>query len=94
MKIQIATTIAALAIAGAAFAQPAGGGGGQAPSPEMQAARAAMREACAADMQKLCADKQGREAFMCLRENADQASAPCKAAFAKMPARGGQAGPG
>jgi hypothetical protein len=85
MKIQIATTIAALALAGAAFAQqPGGGGGGQAPSPEMQAARQAMREACAADMQKLCADKQGREAFMCLRENADKVSQGCKDAQAKM----------
>jgi hypothetical protein len=87
MKIQIATTLAALALAGAAFAQQpggGGGGGGQAPSPEMQAARAAMREACAADMQKLCADKQGREAFMCLRENADKVSQGCKDAQAKM----------
>jgi hypothetical protein len=84
MKIQIATTIAALALAGAAFAQQPGGGGGGAPSPELQAARQAMREACAADMQKLCPDKQGREAFMCLRENADKASQACKDAQAKM----------
>ena len=82
MKLQIATTLAALAIAGAAFAQQPGGGGG--PSPEMQAARAAMREACAADMQKLCEGKQGREAFMCMRDNADKASQACKDAMAKM----------
>jgi hypothetical protein len=82
MKIQIATTIAALALAGAAFAQP--GGGGAPPSPELQAARQAMREACAADLQKLCPDKTGREAFMCLRENADKASQACKDAQAKM----------
>lgn len=86
MKLQIATTLAALAFAGAALAQqpaPAPGGGGG-PSPEMQAARAAMREACAADMQKLCEGKQGREAFMCLRDNADKASQGCKDAMAKM----------
>jgi hypothetical protein len=85
MKLQIATTIAALALASAAFAQPGGGGGGggQA-SPELQAARQAMREACAADMQKLCEGKQGREAFMCLRENADKVSQGCKDAQAKM----------
>ena len=31
--------------------------------------------ACAADMKKLCNGKQGREAFMCLRENQAKASA-------------------
>ena len=88
MKLRIATTLAALALAGAALAQqPAGGGGGQSPSPEMQAARKAMMEACAADMKTLCDGKTGREAFMCLRDNADKASAPCKDAMSKMPAR-------
>jgi hypothetical protein len=86
MKLRIAITLAALAIGGAAFAQdpPAGGGG---PSPEMQAARQAMMQACSADMKTLCDGKQGREAFMCLRENVDKASQPCKDALAKMPAR-------
>jgi multidrug efflux system membrane fusion protein len=68
------------------------GGGGFTPSPEMQAARAALRQACAADMQRFCAGAEGREAFMCLRENADQVSAGCKAAFAKMPRRPGGGG--
>ena len=87
MKLQIATTLAALAVAGAAFAQPPAPapGGGPAPSPEMQAARQAMREACAADMKTLCDGKEGREAMMCLvRDNADKASAGCKDAIAKM----------
>ena len=72
------------------------GGGGFAPSPEMQAARAAMRQACAADMEMLCAGAEGREAMRCLREKADQASAACKSAIAKLPRRGsgGGAGPG
>lgn len=87
MKLQIATTLAALAIAGSAFAQPpagGGGGGGGPPSPEMQAARQAMRQACAADMKTLCEGKEGREAMMCLRDNGDKVSAPCKDATAKM----------
>jgi hypothetical protein len=70
------------------------GGGGFAPSPEMLAARTAMRQACAADMQRLCAGQEGREAFMCLRQNADKASGPCKAALAKMPRRGPGGGQG
>jgi hypothetical protein len=52
----------------------------------------AVRQACAADMQKLCAGQDGREAMMCLRQNAGQASPACQAAMAKMPRRGG--GPG
>jgi hypothetical protein len=86
MKLRIAVTLAALALAGSAFAQPPAGGGGG-PSPEMQAARQAMMQACSADMKTLCADKTGREAFMCLRQNADKASQPCKDAMSKMPAR-------
>ena len=72
------------------------GQGSQGGSPEMQAARAALRQACAADFQKLCPGQEGRDAFMCLRQSADQASAGCKAALAKMPHRapggGGPAG--
>ena len=49
--------------------------------------RPSMMLACAADMKKLCNGKQGREAFMCLRENADKVSGACKAAMAKMPRR-------
>ena len=97
MKLQIATTLAALALAGAAFAQqppPGGGGGPGGGSPEMQAARQAMMQACAADMKSLCADKQGREAFMCLRDNADKLSQGCKDAQAKMRAARQAAGGG
>ena len=77
---------------------PAPGGlgqsGGFTPSPEMQAARAAMRQACAADMAKLCGGEQGFEAFRCLRQNSDKASAACQAAMAKMPRRGPGGGGG
>jgi hypothetical protein len=85
MKIRILLTLGALAISGAAFAQQPAPGGGQ--SPEMVAAREAMRAACAADFKTLCDGKEGREAFMCLRENADKASAGCKDAMSKMPRR-------
>ncbi|HKR88938.1 MAG TPA: efflux RND transporter periplasmic adaptor subunit [Phenylobacterium sp.] len=90
---------------GSEAAAPAGAGGrpsaqveapgGFTPSPEMQAARQAVRQACGADLQKLCAGAEGREAMMCLRQNADQVSAACKAALAKLPHRapgGGQGG--
>ena len=64
-----------------------GGGGGFTPSPAMMAAREAMRKACDPDMKKLCAGQEGREAFMCLRQNSDKASGACKDAMAKMPRR-------
>ncbi|HZZ70010.1 MAG TPA: hypothetical protein VFE18_17700 [Phenylobacterium sp.] len=83
MKLRIALTLAALAVAGSAFAQPPAGGGANA-SPEMQAARKAMMESCAADMKTLCDGKQGREAMMCMRDNADKTSQGCKDAMAKM----------
>ena len=86
----------ASAPAGAAQADASpSGGGGFTPSPEMQAARQAIRQACGADVQKLCAGAEGREAMICLRQNADQLSAGCKAAVAKLPHRasgGGQGG--
>jgi len=56
-----------------------------APSPEVQAAREAVRKACDSDSKTLCADKQGREMFMCLRSNTDKVSAGCKDALAKLP---------
>ena len=55
-----------------------------APSPDEQAARDAVRQSCAADIQSLCADKKGREAMMCLRSNQDKVSAGCKDAMSKL----------
>lgn len=80
MKLKIAIALGALSILGGAVAQAQQ----PEPSPEMQAARQAMREACAADFKTLCDGKTGREAFMCLRENAEKVSQPCKDAMAKM----------
>ena len=87
MKLAL-ITLAATLVAGAAFAQegaPPPGGGGGGPSPEMRALFQQVRETCANDMKTLCGDKQGREAFMCLRQNADKASQPCKDAMSKLP---------
>jgi len=86
MKFMPMIVLAALAVGTAAFAQdPAPAGGDRpAPSPEMLAARKAVMESCAADMKTLCDGKAGREAMMCMRENADKVSAPCKDSMAKM----------
>jgi hypothetical protein len=72
---------------GAAPGPGGGGGGGFAPSPEMAAAFAEVRKACAPDSAKLCPGLEGRESMMCLRQNDDKLSAACKAARAKMPRR-------
>jgi hypothetical protein len=85
--------------AGGGLGGGAGGGGGFQPSPEMQAARDAMKKACAADNAKLCPGLEGREAFMCMRQNEDKQSPGCKAAMAKMralrpPGAGGSGGGG
>jgi len=82
MKLTIAASLAAFALAGAAFAQPPAGG--PAPTPEMQAARQAMMQSCAADMKTLCDGKTGREMMMCMRDNGEKLSAPCKESMAKM----------
>jgi hypothetical protein len=79
MKIGPLVFVAALLVAAGSQAQA------PAPSPEMQAARDAFRKACAADTQKMCADKQGREMMMCLRTNSDKLSSECKDAMAKLP---------
>jgi hypothetical protein len=54
------------------------------PAPQVQAARAAVRKSCAADIQSLCADKKGHEAMVCLRGNPDKVSAGCKDAMSKL----------
>ncbi len=86
MKLMPMIVLAALAVGTAAFAQapPPAGGDRPAPSPEMQAARKVVRESCAADMKTLCDGKAGREAMMCMRDNADKVSSPCKDALGKM----------
>jgi hypothetical protein len=79
MKLSSFLPVAVLLAGAAAQAQP------PAQSPEAEAARAAVQQSCAADMQSLCPDKKGREAMMCLRSNPDKVSAGCKDALSKMP---------
>jgi hypothetical protein len=78
MKL-VSVALASLLAAAAVQAQP------PAPTPEVQAARDAVRKACEADTKSLCADKQGHEAMVCLRGNSDKISAGCKDAMAKLP---------
>ena len=84
MKLMPMIVLAALSVGTAAFAQDPPAGGGASPSPEMQAARKAMMQSCATDMKTLCDGKTGREAMMCMRDNTDKVSAPCKDAMVKM----------
>jgi hypothetical protein len=86
MKITMlqAALAAALLVAGAAAAQDDGSG------------RAKIREACAADLQKLCPDKTGPDRRQCMSDNRDRLSDGCKAAIMeRMKARAadGQAPP-
>jgi hypothetical protein len=87
MKLSILFALGALAAGGAAFAQEPGG-----PTPAMAAARQAVMAACAADLKTLCDGKQGRDAMMCMRDNAAKVSTGCKDAMSKMPRRGPPAG--
>jgi hypothetical protein len=89
-----AALAAAMALAAVAQAQPAGGGAGGGGG-----GRAGMREACQADMQKLCPDaKPGPGGGMreCIKSNFDKLSTPCQDAINKMRAehQGGQGGGG
>ena len=78
MKIAFSAALAlaaSLALAGAASAQGAQGGGGM----------SATRQACQADMQKLCNGVQpgGGRIMQCFKQHKDELSAPCKAAIAE-----------
>ena len=81
------TACAAVALAASTFGAvraqeqaPAGGGG--------------IREACAADMQKLCAGIERPQMRECMRSHSDQLSDGCKAAIAaRMAARQQSAAP-
>jgi hypothetical protein len=84
--------MAALAVAGSALAQPAGGGQ---PGPGGPAGGSGgVRAACAADMQKFCPDAQGPARRECMQSHQNDLSAECKAALAEMRARMQQGGGG
>ena len=80
MKLKSLVLCVSLLAAGVAIAQAP-----PAPSPEMQAAREAMRKACDADMKSTCSGKEGREMMQCMRANTDKLSPSCKDAMSKMP---------
>lgn len=77
MKLTLMAAAATLIMFGAAAAQPGGGGQG---NPAM----AKVREACSADMQKLCPDKTGPDRRQCMMANQDKLSDGCKSAMAEM----------
>jgi hypothetical protein len=82
MQLSALLLVAALAAAGSVQAQTPGGG--SPPSAGREAARAAVLKACDADIKSLCANQQGRQVMMCLRNNADKLGADCKDAMSKL----------
>ncbi len=76
MKLTVMVAAATLMMFGAAAAQPGGGQG----NPAM----AKVREACSADMQKLCPDKTGPDRRQCMQDNKDKLSDGCKSAIGAM----------
>jgi hypothetical protein len=64
--------------------RPGPGGG---PPPEMRARFDAVNKSCAEDLKKSCGGQAGREGMMCLRQNQDKVSAPCREALSQLPAR-------
>jgi hypothetical protein len=78
MKHSTFATTAALLLLGAGAAAAQGGQGQGDP------ARAAVREACAADMRKLCADKTGPDRRQCMMDHRADLSDGCKSAMAAM----------
>ena len=90
--ITAAALAAGLALAGLASAQPPAGGGGH-------GAFAAVRQACAADIQKACPDaKPGPGGGMreCVAAHHAEFSQPCQSAIAQIRAarsQGGEAAP-
>ncbi len=79
MTLRALLFTAALAVAGSASAQPAGG---PPDTPEMRA----VMTACAADMKSLCGDKKpGMEVGQCMDANKAKASPDCQAAMSKLP---------
>jgi hypothetical protein len=79
MKLSSLALFVALASAAAVQAQSP-----PTSTPDQQGGREAVKEACATDVQSLCAGKQGRDAMMCLRSNSDKVSAGCKDAMSKL----------
>ena len=77
MKLSTLAAAAALTLLSAGVAAAQGQGQG---NPAM----AAVRQACAADMQKLCPDKTGPDRRQCMMDHSADLSDGCKSAIADM----------
>ena len=91
-QLTLALVALSFGVAGAAFAQngpPPGGPGGPGGNP----AFAAVRAACQADQEKLCAGKQGPDARQCMTDNVSKLSKECADARAKLAASMPAGGP-
>ncbi len=77
MKLSTLAAAAALTLLSAGLAAAQGQG-------QDNPARAAVRQACAADMQKLCPDKTGPDRRQCMMDHAADLSDGCKTAMANM----------
>jgi len=71
-----------LTLAAAAALMLLGAGAASAQQGQGNPAMAAVREACAADMQKLCADKTGPDRRQCMMDHQADLSDGCKTALA------------
>ena len=78
MKLFNLAAAAALMLLSAGVAAAQGGQGQGNP------AMAAVRQACAADMQKLCPDKTGPDRRQCMMDHSADLSDGCKSAMATM----------
>jgi hypothetical protein len=90
MKSVAVIVLAAMASASLAQAQTPGG---PPPSGDRQTAREAVMKACDADLKNYCADKQRREAMMCLRSNSDKLIDSCKSAMSALRGSGSSSAP-
>jgi hypothetical protein len=83
MKRFILAAAAAASLLGAGLTS-AGGAVAQGGPGQGNPARAAVRQACAADVQKLCPDKTGPDRRQCMMDHAADLSDGCKSAMAAM----------
>jgi hypothetical protein len=95
-QVRVGLVVALMVFAGSSWAQtgpppsPAQSSGTAppprtAPSPAMKQARSKMRAACAADIQKFCADaERGKSARACLQSHRAELSPECASARAEL----------
>ncbi|RWH82171.1 MAG: hypothetical protein EOQ86_09370 [Mesorhizobium sp.] len=52
--------------------------------PEPETTVRILQQTCEADIRAICTGKRGDDAIVCIRENAERVSAPCKEVITKM----------